>query len=190
MKKKLIYGVIAVLFLCVAVSLATRKDEDEAAPVAATATSAPAVALPTNTPQPKAPTATPGVSAEEAAYALEVAKITANYADSFKKIGALMTEASEKTWLLLDDEWKLEVVVCLVIWQLCGESIRDLEAPPRLQDIHQDLVQAARHIDRSSTLLSEGIDEINADKFNESTKEMLLGNEYINQATAKMNAFQ
>jgi len=63
MKKKLIYGVIVVLFLCVVVSLATQKPEEETTPVAATATSVPAAALPEDTPKPKAtavpPTDTP-----------------------------------------------------------------------------------------------------------------------------------
>ena len=59
MKKKLLYGVIAILFLCVVASLVTQKPDEEAAPVAATATSAPAAALPTDTPKPKAPTPVP-----------------------------------------------------------------------------------------------------------------------------------
>ena len=56
MKRKLIYGVAIVLFLCVIASLVRPKPAEDIEPVVATVTSAPAVVLPTNTPL---PTATP-----------------------------------------------------------------------------------------------------------------------------------
>jgi len=60
----------------------------------------------------------------------------------------------------------------------------------RLEGIHQNLVEATKHIDRAGTLLAQRIDEIDADKIYGATEEMLLGNAYINQATAEINALQ
>ena len=157
-------------------------------PIPLPPTSTPKPKPPTNTPIP--PTPTPGFSAEEQAYALTVAEITADYADSFNKVSALTIEAGENAWLILNDEWKLEMAVGLAIWQICGDRIRALKAPSRLQGIHQNLVEATKHIDRAGTLLAQGIDEIDADKINGATEEMLLGNAYINQATVEINALQ
>jgi hypothetical protein len=153
-------------------------------PIPPTPTSEP----PTATPIP--PTATPEVSVEEIAYVLEILEIADDYANCSYEIATLMTEVSENTWLLFNDEWKPEVAVCLAIWQICGERIRGLDAPPRLRGVHQDLIQAAEHIDRSTTLLAEGIDEIDANKLSKAEKEMLLATEYFNQVTAKINALQ
>ena len=68
MKRKLIYGVAIVLFLCVIASLVRPKPAEDIEPVVATVTSAPAVVLPTNTPLPTAtpilPTDTPAPPTE------------------------------------------------------------------------------------------------------------------------------
>lgn len=92
-------------------------------------------------------------------------------------------EYSENPQLLHDENW------CgYLLWRLeelpIGEKIRKLSAPPRLKESHQHLVQATKHWDRATTLLTEGISEKNADKMSQGMNEVLLADEHLQQVTA------
>jgi hypothetical protein len=69
---------------------------------------------------------------------------------------------------------------------LLNEDIRTLDPPERFVDVNSYLVDAAEHFGKFVDLYAEGIDELDADKINRATEELLLGSEAINQATEEM----
>lgn len=60
-----------------------------------------------------------------------------------------------------------------------NESIRELNAPPRFTDAHSDLLIMADYFDRAMDLMVSGIDDLDAEMLEESTSNLLAGNEAI-----------
>ena len=184
-KIAILAGVPLLFLLCAGLANMINPAPEATPTVVPTATLAP-----TPTTVRLAPTATPGLSAEEEAYLLQVAEINQDSLDTMKDLRTLMTGAAPKSLLIMDNDWKLEVAVHLATWRVCGQRLRGLNAPVRFKDVHQDLVQASRHYDRSAALIAEGIDEVNVDKIYQSTDELLLGAEYVDRATRKIEELQ
>ncbi len=149
---------------------------------------------PTATPMPPAlippsPTAVPDWVAE-IAYTLLISTFSQQYSETFSQLGPLLIEAGSNPLLLLDADWKISVAAHLEALQLTGWAVQNMDVPDRFQDIHRDFTQAIEHFDIFGQLLAEGIDEVDMDKLDRATTEILAGTALIDAAAAKINALQ
>jgi hypothetical protein len=128
----------------------------------------------TNTPK---PTATPGLTRAEQRYIGEALDIVEQYPPLYNDFSVYANEASRNPALILDDDWRLEVVTILAQLTMLNEEVRSLEYPQSCADIQTHLVDMADHSDRFVSLTAEGIDEMNGDKLISAAHELDLASE-------------
>jgi len=103
-------------------------------------------------------------------------------------IGERFTAASTNPSLIFTDRWKLAVAGALVNLQISSETLRTLEPPVYFSGVHDDILEMADHIDNTVVFVTEGIDELDADKLTLGVTEMSLVSQFANSAQAKMEA--
>ena len=113
-----------------------------------------------------------GVTAEESAYLAQYDIIVTDYLYSVSELQ------------------RYQYADVVAMWTTCGEDARKLEAPPRLESVHQELLQASKHYDRAGALLIEEIDAGNANKLpSPSHDEATLGWECLERATDELEKY-
>lgn len=158
-------------------------------------TSAPAIAdtpAPTETPEPTATavaTETPDsgeLTAEEQVYRDSVLEISDSYSQALTLFSEQMLAAGEDVTLLANEDWIIRTATALALLSVAGEEVRELEPSQRFGVLNDYLLEAAGHFDQVVILLPEGIDELDAEKMNQASEEMLLGQLAIENATAEI----
>jgi len=107
---------------------------------------------------------TPHYAATEEQYAISMRPITSGYSNAFSALTELTDAASDNTALLLDKAWRADVANATTQIKFTDKKVRALEAPPRLEGIHNSMVRASYHFDTACDLLLEGIDDLDVDK--------------------------
>ena len=82
----------------------------------------------------------------------------------------------------IDDEWRKKVVLVLAIMRLTNDNVRALDPPEVFVDRQGYLLIAAAHYDKAIDLCLESIDNVDADKLNQSIEEFGLGTAAIKQS--------
>ena len=184
----ILFSLCIVIVIGVAAALAGGDDSAVDSPQGTS--SAPAVAVPTDTPK---PTPTPIVTVEcptpsERAYFARFAEVIYPAATAYGEFGRLNLEAGDNVLLLLDDAWRLEVVVQLALIQIAADGITELTAPPSLASIHRHNLQMASAMQDGNDLYAKGIDNLDADLIAAASLRMNDVNTLLEEATAKMQA--
>jgi len=113
-----------------------------------------------------------GVTAEESAYLAQYDIIVTDYLYSVSEL---------QRYMYAD---------VIAMWATCGGYVRKLQAPPHLESVHQELLQASKHYDRAGALLIEEIDAGNANKLpSPSHDEATLGWECLERATDELEKY-
>jgi hypothetical protein len=131
-----------------------------------------------------------GVTAEESAYLAQYDIIVTDYLYSVSELQTLMKQVRRGSPLMTDKEWLSKIADVIAMWTTRGEDARRLEAPPRLEGVHRELVQASKHYDRAGALLIEEIGSGNANKLpSPSNDEATLGWESLERATDELEKY-
>lgn len=163
---------------------ATRTPEATDTAVPTTAPSA--TAQPT---EPPAATDTPDpgeLTAEERVYRDSVLEISDSYSQALTLFSEQMLAASENVALLTNEDWVIRTATALVLLSVAGDEVRELEPSQRFEVLNDYLLEAAGHFDQVVISLPEGIDELDVEKINQASEEMLLGQLAIENATAEI----
>lgn len=130
------------------------------------------------------PTELPSLTASEQNYATTMADHSSRVGEAMTKISNLMGNPQ-----IGDNEWTLDVATQLTIIRQGYDEALEIEAPSSMADIHYKYTQAMWHYDRSTDLIAEGIDTLNADLIDQATSEIEVGTEYINEAGELLSDF-
>ena len=68
--------------------------------------------------------------------------------------------------------------------EVANVALRGVDAPQEAREIHSALLDAALELEMAVTLLAEGIDELDGDKFIAASEAMTRGAEHIIRANA------
>ena len=142
-----------------------------------------AATWPVNTPD---ATATPAFTAEETEYATLLRAILDVMSQAMQSLGEQSTAAGENPALILEDDWRTRTAVALGVIKGEVTEIRKLKAPARFADVQAELLVAAGHFEKMTTLYAEAIDEMDGDKMTRALNSLTAGTESLNAATAKL----
>lgn len=137
------------------------------------------------------PTATPVPSAftpEEQTYLTGVMELLPSYAESFTTIGEQFNLLKSDMGLLGNQDWVLKTGMAVAIIELTNEDIRGLTGPPSMAPVQVDLLLMADRYDRAMSLLTEGLDTLNAEKLRESQGYMTEGQAAMESAKSQVEA--
>ena len=99
----------------------------------------------------------------ETVYFASLGEITSSTGDAFQGISTLMEMATSNLALLLDDDWRLRIVLVLSAMRWGADEMRDLFPPDSLHEIHNDIVRMADKIDDYVDLIEAGLDKVDVD---------------------------
>lgn len=102
-----------------------------------------------------------------------------------RALNGLLEDAEQS---LADPDWQQGVGFISSELRMVGQRIRTLYAPPELEEIRQDFVQATLHWDWATVLFVEGIGELSLDKIGEGEAELARASECIQRAEDKLGA--
>lgn len=108
-----------------------------------------------------------GLTSQEQEYAEEVQAILENYASAAEDGGNLLGEAGQDNSLVFDQDWKNKMVISLALIQVNSTLARELTPPARFKAAHQHLLAMATQMDEMATLVAEGVDGLDGDKFDQ-----------------------
>ena len=100
-----------------------------------------------------------------------------------------MFAAGENPILILDDGWRLEVLIALAGIQVAAQRLLDLDPPEGLAEIDGLLNSAARGYIRMATLIAEGLDELNVDKLLEASSVQNSATDELERANQRLQGF-
>lgn len=140
-------------------------------------------AKPAATATPRA-TVAPARSTSVAEYKAKINEISLAYGDAFSGIGELFTLAGQDPSVIFTNEWILSGAAQIAIIRSQGTALRALDPPSQYAEVHRVLLVAATHFDTATVLITEGVDNLDAQKLSEANRQMLLGVSYIQDATS------
>lgn len=130
------------------------------------------------------PPESPSITASEQNYATTMAEHSSSVGEAMSNLSDLMGNPQ-----IGYDEWTIAVATEVTIIRLLYEEAQEIEPPSSMADIHDKYVQAMWHHNRSTYLLVEGIDTLDADLIDQATSEIETGTEYLNEATELLYNF-
>ena len=133
---------------------------------------------------PPAPAQSTSITANEQSYLTAVGSNSNTYSSALNTLSTLLGD-----FQIGSDEWTLDVAVQLAILRAAYDEAVALNPPSSLAHIHSKYIEGLSHIDNATYLIVEGIDNLNADKINQATTELTIGNNLINEATALVSEF-
>ena len=140
---------------------------------------------PTNTPE-AINTPEPKLSQEELGYLAEIIELSSTYETTLVEFSNLFEQAGEDITLMLDDDWRSKMVLCLAILKSNYTIVSEMTPPAKFSDVHADVLKAAECYNTTADLVAEGIDEFDAEKISLASEYLLLGNARIDSAAEKM----
>jgi len=147
---------------------------------AASGESQPAPAEAQGTPQAAAP-------ADETTYVNTVKQQVPQYAQAMSKIQELLTAASSDPNKLKDDQWKNDFAAATGMVTQTSNALRQLSAPPKYQEAHQTLLDAAQKLDSAVQQLTEYITSFEQAKLEQATKDRDEGSSLLKTFMEKVD---
>lgn len=120
----------------------------------------------------------------ENAYATTIADHSMRVGQALIELGDLMQNPQ-----IGDDKWTLMVAAQIVTIRALYDEAMGINPPSSMTHIHYKYVQAMKHFESSTHLLTQGVDELNAELLDQATTELLTGSQLINEATKLMEEF-
>jgi len=133
---------------------------------------------------PPAPAQSTTITANEQSYLTALGSNGNTYSDATNSLGVLTED-----FQIGNDEWTLDVAVQLAILRAAYDEAVALNPPSSLAHIHSKYIEGLSHINNATYLIAEGLDNLDSDKINQATAELVIGNKLINEATALLNEF-
>ncbi len=130
-------------------------------------------------------TASQRVQLGEQAYLEEMLNIGTSYSLALTRLGELGEAVSENPYLLLDTEWRAEIFSIIATIKRLNARVRSIDPPDRFAEAHEDLVEAAEHLDKFANLFTEGVENLDADKLSQALAELKLGTAAVERAGEK-----
>ena len=138
----------------------------------------------TSTPIPTATAIAPCEAQDVLQYRNTVVPLLDGISAAMGEIGALFSQVSDNTWLLLDEDWVLETTLVLLnVWGYADE-IADVSAPLFVWDVHYYILEAADHYRLYATLTLSGLEPLDVEVMTEAAEYSLQGSEALNQSHA------
>ena len=138
---------------------------------------------PDPTPAPEASPTSRFTPAEQA-YIDQVLEAIDPIPAAMQQIGQLSLDAGADTTLLLDDDWRMAMVVQLGLIKATATLVRDLQAPPRLAPVQAELVAMASRLDEGATLYAQGLDDLDGAKIEQASAKFQAGTAAMQRARA------
>ncbi|MDE0070224.1 MAG: hypothetical protein OXO48_10950 [Caldilineaceae bacterium] len=137
------------------------------------------------------PTATPQTS--ETHYRKEVARILTgdglgyDVASSIARIGDAFTRAGRNPSLILNDQWRIEVVLSTESLKMSYNDAKKLKPPISLRNFHNLMIEGLSYCNLATGKITKGIDNLDADLIEEAANLIELCGAMVGQAGADPN---
>ncbi len=175
MSKKKLIGIIAGCIVAIFIVLAIAIPSEPTSPPS---TTSPA----TEEPTPGKPSP---LTTSEQNYATIIADQTTTVGQAFTELGALLQNPQYG-----NDEWTLKVATQLAIIRIVYDEAMQLDAPDSMAHIHLKYMQGMKHFNDMTYLLTQGIDNLDANLVEEAGREMDTGGQLIMEAADLMEEFK
>jgi len=139
------------------------------------------------TPTPSQPSQSPSkptLTYAEQAYAKTVSAQLAPLAKAFTKLGELF-----QNFQTGNDEWTLQIATQILIIRNTYDEAMKLDPPSSMAEIHLKYIQAMKHYNDATYLITKGVDESNASLLTQASQELLTGRQLTNEATQLIGEF-
>ena len=90
---------------------------------------------------------------------------------------------------LLDENWKNQMAVYLAIIRAGYQEAQTQTPPNSMSHIHTKYVEALSHYDSAAVIISLGIDNLDANSFEQATNEISIGNSLMLEANRLLAEF-
>lgn len=134
---------------------------------------------------PSSSTELPALSSEELNYIDALHNNAATVANALKEFTVLM-----KNPQIGNDEWTIDVAAQLVIIQFAYDEAIQMNPPESMAHIHYKYIQGMSNLNDATDLITSGIDNLDSSKIRQATNKIESGTQYIEEATALLNAFK
>ena len=110
--------------------------------------------------------------------------------ESTLALGELFQRAERNVALIVDENWKLEVVLYLAVLSEYSQDIVDRGQPAdaAARDIHSIVVKAAQSFNDSVPLVAQGVDELDANILERGANKLVAGASYLEAASVRISA--
>jgi hypothetical protein len=131
-----------------------------------------------------------GATDDELIYLVQIYGVLKDYQGSLERFSLLMGNASVNTDLLVNNTWRGKVVDELKLWKINYLKMQMLSPSVRLAGFHDELLTMSKHYNNAADMAAEGLDNMDADKLQQATVEISLGNAALDKAAVEMNALK
>jgi uncharacterized protein YgiM (DUF1202 family) len=142
------------------------------------------------------PSATTVLSGLEQDYLAQILSIVESWGVAFSNLGRLFGDAARSPALFFDEDWKLDLLLNLLLVSVSSQEMESVSAPARFTAVHRDLLSASRHYTEVSRLIAEGIDALNTmevnvaeRKFEEALRVGELGHTALRRAVEELEEY-
>jgi len=137
--------------------------------------------------QPAPAEAQAAAPADENTYVTTVKQQVPQYAQAMSKIQELLTAASSDPNKLKDDQWKNDFTAATSMVTQTSNTLRQISAPPKYQEAHQTLLDAAQKLDSAVQQLTEYITSFDQAKLEQATKDRDEGSSLLKTYMEKVD---
>ena len=133
----------------------------------------------------------PGEKTEESLLTPSAQAYATTIANHAFKVAEAMDTLSELTSdpQIGNDAWTIQVAAQLVTIQMLYDEVLEIDPPSSMTHIHNKYVQAMKHFDTSTYLVSQGIDNIDAALLYQATTEIQTGTQLVNEVASLLEVF-
>ncbi len=124
------------------------------------------------------------VTPSERAYATTIAGHVSRVSDAMGRLSELMSNPQ-----IGDDIWTIQVAAQLVTIQMLYDEAIEIDPPSSMAYIHNKYVQAMHHLDTATDLVTQGIDQLDANLINQATAEILSATQLMDETTQLIEDF-
>jgi len=135
------------------------------------------------------PTATPTATVDqsEQIYLEQMLEVSQNYTDAFILFLHYVDQIDADITLLNDNDWKENMLVPLLLIQETNQIVNNISPPAKYIDAHKHMLEAAYYYDKFIVYTAEGIDNLDYNKQDLATDNLILGNDAVDMATLEMS---
>jgi hypothetical protein len=109
---------------------------------------------------------------------------------SLEKFSELNSEASSNPSLMFSDDWKTDMAATLVSMGIYLDQIRKVNPPASMTETHNLILQAVEEYQYVVDNYANALDNLDADAITECITHMQQGNNFVLQATDKLNSMK
>ena len=132
-----------------------------------------------------APAPRPALTSAEQAYITTITKQATTVADTLTKLGQLFQNPQ-----IDNEDWLLTTALGLTIIRTAYNNAMEIEPPDSMTHLHYKYVEGMKHLNTSTELIVQGLDEMNPNLLEKASIEIETGGHLLAEAMELMLKFK